>query len=136
MIPYDKLHIYEIDGTVRRDESEFPPDYMGTWWEEEHSFLFFSQKNELAVESLLENDPSLHLIDQFAIDYRDWQGGEEIQVFRVGKMVFIPFWEDLTPSTDEIPIFLDPGVVFGTGLHPTTHSCLEAIWQVYQTERP
>ncbi len=39
MIPYQKLYIYEIDGRVTREDNDFPTDYIGTWWEGEHSFL-------------------------------------------------------------------------------------------------
>ncbi len=117
-------------------DTECPAHYMGAWWEGDHAFLFFSHPGEAAIQSILKGNPSLHLIDRHIIDYRDWQAGDEIGPFRVGKMVFIPPWEDVTPSVDEIPILLDPSVVFGTGLHPTTRSCLEAIWKVYQNDRP
>jgi ribosomal protein L11 methyltransferase len=39
-----------------------------------------------------------------------------------------PTWEDYVPvSTDEVIIELDPGMAFGTGTHPTTVMCLQAI---------
>ncbi|NIQ39795.1 MAG: methyltransferase domain-containing protein [Proteobacteria bacterium] len=136
MIPYDKLYIYEIDGRVKRGDNTFPPDYIGTWWEGEHSFLFFSQEEDGVIQSLLKDDPALHLIDRFTISYRDWQGGDEIGPIRVGRLVFVPSWLDLSPVTDEILITLDPSVVFGTGLHPTTRSCLEGVWTLYEKERP
>jgi len=136
MIPYDKLYIYQVNGKVSHGNNEFPPDYIGTWWEGEHSFLFFSQEAERTVQTVLEEEPSLRLIDQFTIDYRDWQGGDEIAPFRVGKMVFIPSWVEMVSRSDEIPIILDPSVVFGTGLHPSTRGCLEMLGEVYERERP
>jgi ribosomal protein L11 methyltransferase len=33
-------------------------------------------------------------------------------------------------------VHLDPCVVFGTGYHPTTRTCLQAIWEIYQKEKP
>jgi ribosomal protein L11 methyltransferase len=51
-------------------------------------------------------------------------------------MVFIPSWVEVTPQADEIPIILDPCVVFGTGLHPTTRGCLEMLWEVSRQDRP
>lgn len=136
VIPYDKLYIYEIDGRIDQKDRDFPADYIGTWLEGDHAFLFFSQTQDRVVQSILERNPSFHLIDRFTLDYRDWQAGDEIRPFRVGKMVFIPPWENVALATDEIPILLDPSVVFGTGLHLTTRDCLEALCKVFQEDRP
>jgi len=136
MIPYDRLHIYEIDGRIDEDERAFAPEYIGIWWEGDHSFVFFSRASDDIVQSILEDDPSLHLINRFTMDYRDWQGGDEIRSFRVGKLVFSPPWESVTPSKDDLSVTLDPSVVFGTGLHQTTRTCLNGLWTIYQQERP
>ncbi|MBW2058214.1 MAG: 50S ribosomal protein L11 methyltransferase [Deltaproteobacteria bacterium] len=136
MVPYDKLYIYEVDGPIDQDEAAFPPDYIGAWWEGDHSFLFFSRARDEAVQSILMARPALHLIDRFTLDYLDWQAGDEIRPFRVGKILFVPPWEEASPAPDEIPVLLDPSVVFGTGLHPTTRDCLEAIRRIYEQARP
>jgi ribosomal protein L11 methyltransferase len=47
---------------------------------------------------------------------------------RIGRLVIVPSWRDdevLGPG--ELPIVLDPGMAFGTGLHPTTRGCLELL---------
>jgi ribosomal protein L11 methyltransferase len=46
---------------------------------------------------------------------------------RIGRVVIVPSWaeEDLRPG--EVAITLDPGMAFGTGLHPTTRGCLELL---------
>ncbi|WP_100331622.1 50S ribosomal protein L11 methyltransferase [Bacillus xiapuensis] len=44
------------------------------------------------------------------------------------KFTVVPTWEDYRPvSTDELIIELDPGMAFGTGTHPTTVMCLQAL---------
>ena len=44
------------------------------------------------------------------------------------KITIIPTWEEYEPvSTDEIIIELDPGMAFGTGTHPTTVMCIQAL---------
>ncbi|OES44321.1 50S ribosomal protein L11 methyltransferase [Domibacillus iocasae] len=44
------------------------------------------------------------------------------------KFTIVPTWEDYEPfSTDELIIELDPGMAFGTGTHPTTVMCLQAL---------
>ncbi len=46
------------------------------------------------------------------------------------KVVICPTWEEYTCLSDEIVINLDPGSAFGTGTHPTTRLCVEALEQV------
>jgi ribosomal protein L11 methyltransferase len=49
-------------------------------------------------------------------------------VLHVGKRTVIkPSWLEYTPQPGEILIELDPGMAFGTGLHPTTRLCLAAL---------
>jgi ribosomal protein L11 methyltransferase len=44
------------------------------------------------------------------------------------KFTIVPTWEEYTPvSSDELIIELDPGMAFGTGTHPTTVMCIQAI---------
>lgn len=44
------------------------------------------------------------------------------------RFTIVPTWEVYTPvSTDELIIELDPGMAFGTGTHPTTVMCLQAL---------
>jgi ribosomal protein L11 methyltransferase len=45
----------------------------------------------------------------------------------VGKrLMIVPAWLE-PPSLERIPIRIDPGMAFGTGTHPTTQLCLEAL---------
>jgi ribosomal protein L11 methyltransferase len=48
---------------------------------------------------------------------------------RVGRVVIRPAWREYTPSPGEVVVNLDPGMAFGTGQHPTTRMCLEALQQ-------
>jgi ribosomal protein L11 methyltransferase len=50
-------------------------------------------------------------------------------VHRVGRRtVIVPSWREAeyTPREDDVVLYLDPGMAFGTGLHPTTRLCLRA----------
>ena len=52
---------------------------------------------------------------------------------RVGKRLLIrPLWIDLPLAPDDIEIALDPGMAFGTGSHPTTQLCLQALEDLLQ----
>lgn len=47
------------------------------------------------------------------------------------RFTIVPTWEDYSPvNTDELIIELDPGMAFGTGTHPTTVMCLQALEKV------
>ncbi len=39
----------------------------------------------------------------------------------------MPHWDKVKANEKGIQIILDPGVVFGNGLHPTTRDCLRAL---------
>ena len=56
--------------------------------------------------------------------------------FRVGQHIWIrPSWlaEPDEAQADDIVLTLDPGMAFGTGLHPTTQMCLQALEQWLQS---
>lgn len=49
-------------------------------------------------------------------------------VLRVGRRIVIrPTWRRHRARTDDLVLALDPGMAFGTGLHPTTRLCLAGI---------
>lgn len=45
------------------------------------------------------------------------------------RLVILPTWERTDPGA-RIPVYLDPGMAFGTGAHPTTRLCLHAIERI------
>lgn len=46
---------------------------------------------------------------------------------RIGRIVVKPTWEELETQPDDVIIEIDPGMAFGTGYHPTTQLCLQAL---------
>jgi len=42
------------------------------------------------------------------------------------RLLVVPQWEEIEPA-ERIALRLDPGLIFGTGSHPTTRRCLEII---------
>ena len=58
----------------------------------------------------------------------DWENNwrDYYQPLEIGeKLVIVPQWRDY--NGDRTPVRLDPGLLFGTGDHPTTHMCLQAV---------
>jgi ribosomal protein L11 methyltransferase len=50
--------------------------------------------------------------------------------FRIGRrLLVIPAWlrGQVSLGPEDVPIVLDPGMAFGTGLHPSTQLCLRAM---------
>ena len=54
-----------------------------------------------------------------------WKEGYAPQ--RIGRVVVVPSWLEAELGPDEVAIRLDPGMAFGTGLHPTTRACLALL---------
>jgi len=136
MGPYDKLFIYEVPGEISVKGDVFGRNFLGCWNEGESSFLFFSQQHDEEVKKWLGHEGRGKSVSRHVMNYRDWQAGEDLKPFRIEKLLICPTWEEAEIAEDEILIRLDPGVVFGTGLHPTTRGCLQALWDIYQKDSP
>jgi ribosomal protein L11 methyltransferase len=64
------------------------------------------------------------------IEERDWADAWKRYFFvhRVGeRLVIVPSWRRHRSLTGDLIIRLDPGMAFGTGLHPTTRLCLRGL---------
>ena len=128
--PYAELYIYQIEGRLDSHTAVEAGAFLGHWQEEDSAFLFFSAPMDAEVERILSRQPQLRLIDSTCMAYDQWQGsvpGHE----RIGRFHFIAPWGAAgaaeSDAPDEIPILMDPGLVFGAGTHPTTRDCLKAL---------
>lgn len=54
-----------------------------------------------------------------------WKAHYKVQ--HIGRIVIRPAWIEYRARKGEIVVSLDPGMAFGTGDHPTTRMCLEAM---------
>jgi ribosomal protein L11 methyltransferase len=135
MIPYETLYIYEICGEIHGSKNFFEEDFIGCWNEEGSSFLFFSLPHDEQVGAFADQR-GLSLLTRNILDYKAWQAGEELRPFNIGNLIFSPPWENVVVGKEETLVHIDPCVVFGTGYHPTTRSCLRALWEIYHKERP
>jgi ribosomal protein L11 methyltransferase len=64
------------------------------------------------------------------LGYKDWAEAWKsgYQVLRLGqKLRIVPSWIPYEAQPGEVIITLDPGMAFGTGLHPSTQLCLQAL---------
>lgn len=91
------------------------------------------QELELEIEGLrrFSLNPGRFTIGITEVDEEDWANSWK-QYFHPVKIskrfTIVPTWEEYTPvESDELIIELDPGMAFGTGTHPTTVLCLQAL---------
>ncbi|MGD9410842.1 MAG: 50S ribosomal protein L11 methyltransferase [Desulfobacterales bacterium] len=125
--PYDDLYIYQLGGKLTSHKEIPRSSFIGNWEEEDFSFLFFSQPAYEEIKVLLSAQPHLAFIDSYHMPYEQWQG-TEFATFDQGCFKIIPPWENgSNVGPNKLPIILDPGIVFGTGTHPTTRDCLDAV---------
>jgi ribosomal protein L11 methyltransferase len=64
------------------------------------------------------------------VDEADWAEAwkQHFHVLSLGRRLVIkPSWLRHKRTAEEVVIDLDPGMAFGTGLHPTTRLCLQAL---------
>lgn len=63
----------------------------------------------------------------------DWENSwkEYFQVARIGRRIVVkPSWRTYAPEADDVVVEIDPGVAFGTGLHPSTRLCLQWLEEI------
>lgn len=80
------------------------------------------EKEDLGVDFVYE-------ITTKNVNDKDWVDNwkKYFKPFKIGNMVVKPTWENYTKEDDEIVLEIDPGSVFGTGLHHSTSMCIEAL---------
>jgi ribosomal protein L11 methyltransferase len=64
------------------------------------------------------------------VEEADWANAWKayFPVMRVGhRLVIRPTWRRHRRAPDDVVLALDPGMAFGTGLHPTTRLCLAGV---------
>lgn len=70
------------------------------------------------------------MVQWHLINDEDWASSwkEHWQPQTIGdRLLIYPAWLDAPPDSERVILRLDPGVAFGTGQHPTTQLCLEAL---------
>jgi len=74
---------------------------------------------------------SLHSLSSEVVYEQDWlkKWRRELKPFPVGRQFYVLPCRDRVPRwpSRRFPIWLEPGMAFGTGTHETTQLCLEAI---------
>lgn len=66
---------------------------------------------------------------EMLIDSQDWENEwrKYYVPLKVGKVVIVPAWQKYSADKGEIPVYIEPGMAFGTGNHETTSMCIELL---------
>lgn len=148
---FDALGSAGVSITDRNDFLTLPGSSTGELWElDEANFPqdgviikgYFTEFDNLEqIESEL-NTRILKLkdfgipIDGYSLDVKDVVEEEWAHAWKkyyhpvsiTRFMTVVPQWEEYKPQfIDERVCYLDPGLAFGTGTHPTTQLCIQAL---------
>lgn len=136
--PYEELYIYYLQGRLKPNNKIYGNNFIGNWQEDDFSFLFYSKPSPDEISKIINSNADLALIDEFHMTYDQWQGGKT-DPEKIGRFCIVPPWrksgEKKNLCHNELTILLDPGVVFGNGLHTTTRDCIEAMEMVFLRDR-
>lgn len=76
-------------------------------------------------------DPGPIIVKQGEIKEEDWAHAWKAyyRPLQIGRVRIQPSWETLEqePSAGVLTVYLDPGMAFGSGTHPTTEMCIQFL---------
>lgn len=126
-----RLYAYECRGASLPTHEPAHPGFLGIWSEPPYYYLFFSEPALAFVGEWVRDKVDWSLEGHYDLDYDQWQQVPRTEQ-RVGPFVITLHEHQPDPHAPEatgheLPIRLDPGVVFGSGLHPTSRGSLLAI---------
>ena len=146
----DELAELGVGGFVVENEEDFKDflennrqywDYVDRELEDRYSGLsrlkFYLTDDEDGTAVLRQVQVRYPSVTVSAVEDSDWENNwrEYYKPIEVGKrLVVVPEWEPI-PEDGRLPLILDPGLIFGTGSHPTTRMCLQALEQYAAPEK-
>ncbi len=74
-------------------------------------------------------DPGLVRVSRRAVPSRRWTTAwrAHVRPVRVGRILIRPSWATSPRGGRAVVVRIDPGMAFGTGMHPSTRLCLRAL---------
>ena len=67
------------------------------------------------------------------LEEQDWATAwrQDYTIQHIGQhIVIVPSWLEYAQQASDVVLVIDPGMAFGTGLHPSTRLCLQALEQI------
>ncbi len=132
---FETLPEYGFDTLWELNEEKFPSEgvIVNGYFDLEQITPDFEKNLHQKLEQLKEMtlDIEDYTVESNEIADSDWNENwkefyHSVQVTRY--LTIVPEWEDYqNKRSDEQLIVLDPGLAFGTGTHPTTQLCIQAL---------
>ena len=133
--PEQPLYVYELKGGVPLAYLDLD-GLLGVWPEAEYTYLFFTVPADAELESFLRDHSGFQLTRRYQMPYGHWQQLAAQEPIIVDRFRIITRPQQIHLSKQEILLRIDSGVIFGSGLHPTTRGCLRALSVVFSETIP
>jgi ribosomal protein L11 methyltransferase len=133
--PEQPLHVYELKGGV-------PPPFLslegllGVWPEADYTYLFFTDAADDVLRTFFRQHPEFSLTRHYRMDYGQWQQLAAEEPLVVDRFKIITRRQHVQLGANDILLWIDPGVIFGSGLHPTTRGCLRGLSMLFAEMTP
>jgi ribosomal protein L11 methyltransferase len=133
--PEQLLYVYELRGGVVPAYLDLD-GLLGVWPEADYTYLFFTGPADDILQSFLTEHPEFNLTRRYRLSYGQWQQLTVQEPIILDRFKIITKQQPVELSPGEILLHIDPGVMFGSGLHPTTRGCLRALSLLYSETKP
>ncbi|MCU0587893.1 MAG: 50S ribosomal protein L11 methyltransferase [Syntrophobacteraceae bacterium] len=134
--PNQRLFVYECLTSGIPAHGPGLPTLVGVWPEPPCTYLFFERPEDQTVNEWIRAHPGFELLGRYEMDYDQWQQVPQSDQ-QVGSFM-IPARSDspaASPQAGKKILRIDPGLVFGSGLHPTTRGCLLSLEVLFSQNR-
>jgi len=132
-IVIEEAHRPAADGiSLERDPTR--PAWVRAYIPRDHASDEAIQRIETALDLLGALRP-ISPLQVRSLSEEDWANAwkEHYSILHVSeRIVVVPAWKRFRPRPGQIALRLDPGMAFGTGIHPTTQLCLRALERFLQ----
>ncbi|SMC25403.1 Ribosomal protein L11 methylase PrmA [Desulfacinum hydrothermale DSM 13146] len=125
-----RLYVLEWRGKGSAKNLRRLPGYLGAWPEPPYTYLFFEESPTDETRRAVEDAFCGKMTGEYDLDFHQWQQVRPASL-RVGSFLITAEPPGTPWDEDHHPIVLTPGLVFGTGVHPTTRACLLLLERIY-----
>lgn len=127
-IVIEEAHRPAADGvSLERDPTR--PAWVRAYLPQDHASDEAIERIERALGLLGELRP-IGALRVRALSEEDWANAwkDHYSILHVSEhIVVVPAWKRFRPRPGQVALRLDPGMAFGTGIHPTTQLCLRSL---------
>jgi ribosomal protein L11 methyltransferase len=128
-----ELFAYECEGSGPPLGEPDDRSFLGVWSEHPFYYVFFEQEASPGFYNWLEKQGTWLLRGRYRLAYDQWQQ-TSAETITVGPFLIEMVRGDAaaTEGGNAMVIRLDPGVVFGSGLHGSTMGCMLALAHLHE----